>query len=532
MTPISDQEDYRPEYFLGVEIGGSKLVLATGTTEGSIVDRRKFTVVPEQGAEGIRRQITQALPELIERWQPSAIGVGYGGPVDWRTGRIVNSHHISGWNEFRLGEWLENQCGRAVFIDNDANAGALGEALFGAGRGCDPVFYVTTGSGVGGGLVSNGRIYHGFTGGEAEIGHLRLGLEGETPEDCCSGWSLDRRIREAAATQPTGALAQRTIECPGNEAKHLGAALPVDPVAVQIVDEAALRLALALSHVTHLCHPEVIVLGGGVSLLGESWRSRVAHHLRRFIMDAFQPGPRVALASLREDAVCAGAIALASQRFSARKESESHNIMKYWFRDYISAQHRALDSVPIESIERLTTTIRGAWLRGAQIFVIGNGGSAANASHFATDLGKGASGKMPRPFRVLSLTDNLAWLTALANDCSFDEVFLQQLQNYAREGDVLIAASVKGNSPNLLRAFEWANGHGMETAAIVGTNRGKLAQVARQAIVVEDDHYGRVEDVQMQILHMICYAFMEVPELVGDRPLPAANACPWEKRQL
>lgn len=191
--------------------------------------------------------------------------------------------------------------------------------------------------------------------------------------------------------------------------------------------------------------------------------------------------------------------------------------MQSWLQNYITEQHRALDSVPISQIERLTQTVRSAWLRDAQVFAIGNGGSAANASHFATDLGKGSSDKLTRRFRVISLTDNVAWLTALGNDYSFDDVFVRQLQNYARSGDLLLAASVSGNSPNLVKAFEWANDHGLETAAIVGANRGRLAGIARQSIVIEDAHYGRVEDVQMHIFHMLCYAFMELPEM--QRPV-------------
>jgi D-sedoheptulose 7-phosphate isomerase len=189
------------------------------------------------------------------------------------------------------------------------------------------------------------------------------------------------------------------------------------------------------------------------------------------------------------------------------------NPMTSWLTRYIADQHRALDSVPVAEIERLTHTLRRAWLADAQVFVIGNGGSAANASHFTTDLGKGASDRLPRRFRVLSLTDNVAWLTALGNDYSFDDAFVRQLQNYARRGDVLLAASVSGGSPNLVKAFEWANEQGLETAAIVGAKRGRLAEIAGQAIVVADTHYGRVEDVQMNILHMLCYAFMELPDL-------------------
>ena len=189
--------------------------------------------------------------------------------------------------------------------------------------------------------------------------------------------------------------------------------------------------------------------------------------------------------------------------------------MNKWLQTYISAQHRALDSVPLDEVARLIETLRSSLLRDGQIFAIGNGGSAANASHFATDLGKGASDKIARRFRILSLTDNTAWLTALGNDYSFDDVFVRQLQNFARPGDLLLTASVSGNSPNLVKAFEWANANGLETAAIVGANRGRLADIAAQTIVVNDTHYGRVEDVQMHIFHMACYAFMEMPQLTA-----------------
>jgi D-sedoheptulose 7-phosphate isomerase len=183
--------------------------------------------------------------------------------------------------------------------------------------------------------------------------------------------------------------------------------------------------------------------------------------------------------------------------------------MKTWLQNYIAAQHRALDSVPLDAIEQAIHTVRTAWHEDAQIFAIGNGGSAANASHFATDLGKGASDKVGKRFRVLSLTDNTPWMTALGNDYSFADVFLRQLENYARPGDVLLAPSVSGGSPNLVKAFTWAKMQGLHTIALVGAKRGALAGIAEQVIVVNDTHYGRVEDVQMHIFHMICYAFME-----------------------
>ncbi len=187
--------------------------------------------------------------------------------------------------------------------------------------------------------------------------------------------------------------------------------------------------------------------------------------------------------------------------------------MQDWIQNYLLAQKRVVESLPTKKIATAIETIREAWRHDRQIIAIGNGGSAANCSHFATDLGKCSSDATGHPFRVLSLTDNTAWITALGNDYAFDEIFTRQLQSYGRAGDVLIAVSVSGNSPNCIKAFQWAKDHDLRTIALVGAKRGQLADLAEQTIVVEETHYGRVEDAQMHLLHMFCYAFVELPEL-------------------
>ncbi len=186
--------------------------------------------------------------------------------------------------------------------------------------------------------------------------------------------------------------------------------------------------------------------------------------------------------------------------------------MQQWITDYIKAQKAAHDSIPVESVARLTQTLRDALKDDRQIFVFGNGGSAANASHFATDLGKGSSDKLGKRFRVLSLNDNVSWMTALANDYAYEDVFVAQLKNYGKPGDLAIGVSVSGNSPNCVKALEWAKNHGLKTAALVGAKRGRMAELAEQVLVINDTHYGRVEDAQMGILHLLCYAFMENPQ--------------------
>jgi len=189
--------------------------------------------------------------------------------------------------------------------------------------------------------------------------------------------------------------------------------------------------------------------------------------------------------------------------------------MNSWINDYLKAQKAALDSISVEAVARLLETFQRALAEDRQIFVFGNGGSAANASHFMTDLGKGASDKLTRRFRCLSLNDNVSWMTALGNDYSYEDIYLRQLMNYARPGDLAMALSVSGSSPNLVRAMDWAKSNGLLTIALVGGKRGRLANIAEQVVVINSTHYGRVEDAHMGICHMLCYAFMENP-LWGD----------------
>src|SRR5580658_10310879 len=135
--------------------------------------------------------------------------------------------------------------------------------------------------------------------------------------------------------------------------------------------------------------------------------------------------------------------------------------MNLWITDFVNAQKAALDSIPAAEVEKIIATFQRALVEDRQIFVFGNGGSAANASHFATDLGKGASDKLKRRFRVLCLNDNVSWMTALANDYAYEDVFVGQLQNYARPGDLVLGISVSGNSPNCVKAFAWAKQNGL-----------------------------------------------------------------------
>jgi glucokinase len=304
----------RVSTLLGIEIGGTKLQIVLGNSNGIILKRYRHSVDRNKGGAGIRTLISESLDEIRRTSRLEAIGVGFGGPVDRDSGQICCSHQIEGWSEFPLRPWLEDMTQVPVQIENDANTAALGEAMRGAGVGSDPVFYVTLGSGVGGGLVVAGSIYHGAKPGEAEIGHVRLNMSGDTVESVCSGWAVDSRIRRMCEAHPDTLLARLTAGQTSGQAVHLATAIDrKDPIALEILEDTARSLAFALSHVAHLFHPEMIILGGGLSKTGEPLCDAVRRHLASFIMTAFQPGPKVRTASLDEDAVPVGALLLAGK---------------------------------------------------------------------------------------------------------------------------------------------------------------------------------------------------------------------------
>lgn len=181
-----------------------------------------------------------------------------------------------------------------------------------------------------------------------------------------------------------------------------------------------------------------------------------------------------------------------------------------WIEEYIESQIRVLRELPVKDIARFVNIVQQALEDNKQLIMFGNGGNAASSSHFAADMGKGASDAIGRRFRVLSLNDNLSWLTAIGNDYAYEDVFYRQLENMAQAGDVLICGSVSGNSPNCVKAFEWGQQNGLTSVAITSSRKGRLAEIAALPIVVPDEHYGRVEDVQMMIYHMVAFAFMEL----------------------
>lgn len=338
---------------LGIEIGGTKLQLGVGDgTSPNLVALERRTVDPQRGAAGILEHIDAVGAALVQKYPIRRIGIGFGGPCNALTGHTTKSHQIGGWEDFPLVDWCRNTFQIETRIGNDCDVAALAEARYGAGLGARSVFYVTIGTGVGGGFVLDGRVYGAGRPAVAEIGHLRPGLHEDRPEatveSIASGWG----IASAAINRVTGqvsksiehvrpmlvqiAKAQRAqrladVELTDEEYKAdllqrcqnnpeqltaqmvAQAAAEGNEIARECLGLACQALGWAVAQVITLLAPEVIVLGGGVSLIGEQWffapvREEVARYVFPPLLDSY----RIVPAELGERVVVHGAIALAA----------------------------------------------------------------------------------------------------------------------------------------------------------------------------------------------------------------------------
>ena len=309
-------------YLLGVDIGGTKLATVLASRTGEIVHKERQLTEAERGpAFGVARLISmlhrtleagrEAGIDISSRDALIGIGVACGSPMDAERGIILGPPNLRSWNPVPIKQVLEKEFGLCARLENDANAGALAEWRFGAGRGKRSVVYMTMGTGIGGGLVLDGRLYRGANGNAGEVGHMRVVPEGGPLCGCgkrgcleafCSGPAIARRVRRALSTleAPSGQATQQEVGRPpelGHDpgsailalagsveavtAEHLfAAARQGDVLALRLVDETAHILGLALANVIQLLNPEMIVLGTIATEQGDFFLDRVRRVVR------------------------------------------------------------------------------------------------------------------------------------------------------------------------------------------------------------------------------------------------------------
>lgn len=306
------------KYAIGIEIGGTKLQAGVGLRNQRLLSRARATVAPGAGAQGI----LGALPGLVDQALHEAglgmdaiqaIGIGFGGPVDSQQGRTLTSHQIEGWDQFPLTEWAQERWDKPVLLQNDASIAGYAEAMIGAGQGYPRVFYLTIGSGIGGGWIVNGYLDDGQGRGAAEIGHTWAPDpdtgEPEKLEHIASGWAIGARAQEALEEGETSILRQR---CGGNleqvDARMVyQAAEEDDLLAAALLDETTTALAIGIGNMITLLHPNIVVIGGGVSLMGARFWQPLRQKLQRYAFHLFSESFEIKPAALGEEVVVAGA---------------------------------------------------------------------------------------------------------------------------------------------------------------------------------------------------------------------------------
>jgi glucokinase len=308
------------EHVIGVDVGGTKQTAALADGQGNIVQQRRQQTDRAGGAaagiESIRNLIHALLAEAQNRSAPvGRIGVGFGGPVDYKTGRVLLSHHVEGWENQPLRRILEEAFALPVVVDNDCNAGALGEWRFGAGRGMEDLVYINIGTGIGGGVIAGGRLVRGASNGAGEIGHSVIDSQGPVCtcgkrgclEALCSGPYIALRTHERvnAANDPT----TLTVECSSEDV--FAAATQGDALAQRIVLETADYLAHAIGNAVSLLNPQMVILGGGVSEVGDVLLHPVRARVFDYCLPFYSRTLQIVTAQLGYDAGVRGAVALA-----------------------------------------------------------------------------------------------------------------------------------------------------------------------------------------------------------------------------
>ncbi|HEX8285888.1 MAG TPA: ROK family protein [Pyrinomonadaceae bacterium] len=318
------------DFIAAIDIGGTKIALGLSDLEGRALPFRRFAT--RRNERGPHEVVGQALDELEKMTaeaggRVAAVGVGCGGPLSRSRGLILSPSNLPGWDEFPIVELVRNRFRVPVELDNDANAAALAEYEYGAGRGVESMVYMTISTGIGGGVIIGGRLIHGVGDAAGEVGHMIV-QPGGHPCGCgargcletiCSGTNIARRAAERLAERGRDSSlrelgAEKITASAVAEAARAG-----DPLAVEVWDESVEYLALGVANVISAFAPEAVVLGGGVSTAGEQLLAPLRRRVREFVKIAPVELIRIAQAELGGDSGVYGALMLGRQALAAAR---------------------------------------------------------------------------------------------------------------------------------------------------------------------------------------------------------------------
>ncbi len=515
--------------YIGVDIGGTKCALTLSDGECNIQKKLFF---PTEGKEKTLRRILDGIEELIALGggRVRAIGISCGGPLDSARGIILSPPNLPEWRNVRLTDMLSERFGLPAYLQNDANACALAEWKFGAGKGSKNMLFLTFGTGIGSGLILDGKLYEGTNGNAGELGHIRLAHNGPVGfgkcgsfEGFCSGGGLAQlgrlRAKEMLDVGLTPSFCRTYEDLDGISARSIAASAEAGcEDALEIYRTCGEYLGRGLAIAIDLLNPERIVIGSiytrSEHLLFESMISVLKEECLPDSLSVCRILP-VSLGESIGD-IAALSVAINSSANEIHKVKGDEKMLKDLTERYPSL-------APLyEELAQAVDLMENTYRRGGKILVCGNGGSAADCEHIVGELMKGflSARKLPHDeaerfgpkfaaglqgaISAISLPSQSAILSAYCNDVDHEMVYAQLVYGYGKENDLLICLSTSGNSKNVVNAAIAARALGISTLALTGKCESRLYELCTLTLRAPESETFKVQELHLPIYHYLC----------------------------
>lgn len=510
--------------FLGVDLGGTKTALCIGTEDGVILEKVQFpTGDPDETIEKILFEGKR----LIGNRKIHGIGISCGSPQDSKNGIIQAPPNMPQWIDVPIVKILSEAFGAKAWLANDANACALAEWKYGAGRGVENMLFLTFGTGLGAGIILNGKLYEGTNGMAGEIGHIRLenkGPEGYGKcgsfEGFCSGGGIARLGKEKALLALNAGTPYRFCDTEERieslTTKDIAlAAHNGDENALAIFREVGTRLGQGLSILIDAFNPERIVIGSIFARAEDLIRPSMEEVIQRETLESNRKCCSIVPAALGESIGDMAAVSLAVLGWNSDE-------------DAIWNRYPNLNRCKSQ-MEQSLYMLKCCVSEGHKILLCGNGGSAADCDHIAGELLKGFVKKRPLSSTIcgqweanypedgkkiaqllqggipaISLPSFGPVMTAVSNDTDSDMIFAQLVWALGQPGDVLLALSTSGNARNVCMAAKAAHMKGMRVIAMTGNAVSALSDVADVTIHAPAQQTYQVQEYHLPIYHWLC----------------------------
>lgn len=547
------------QYYVGLDIGGTKCCVLLGTVGGGIriLEKVRFETQAEKGFTEVYRRLKEGIGTVLARHRLTAqadiraIGISCGGPLDPKRGIVLDPPNLPGWVDIPLTEMLTHDFGVPAYLQNDANACALVEWKLGAGRGCKNMIFLTMGTGMGGGIISEGRLVCGATGMGGEIGHLRLTEDGPVGFGKCG--SFEGYTSGGGIGRQAQALTQRLIR---EGTPPAWASVPIEQIDCKLMAEYARRgdgqaraffeeigtmLGRGLALLVDTLNPERIVIGSIFVRCEELLRSAMEQALRAEAIPRSYCDLQVVpaetgealgdLASIMAALYAEGIDPMAEEvnqdpPMGRLCETENARVRAHFER--LFTRYPVLETNRMQILQAYRILAK-CYDNGGKVMVVGNGGSCADCEHIVGELMKGfyrkrpldearkqairacteellpdAADQLQQGLPAIALTGHTALSTAVQNDCHPELAPAQQVLSYGRAGDTVIGISTSGNAKNVALAIATARALGLSTIGLTGGSGGRLKTLCDQTITVSAACTADVQELHLPIYHTLC----------------------------